>query len=101
MPGMRKRRLACCVQAPMPGESTMAKVVLQLISDSGEVERESTLICGATARTKQVFETTVHFANARCVVGLVVEFHYRDGDVGAYDDIAVQGLWAQFTREHE
>ncbi len=31
---------------------------------------------------------------------LVTEFHYRDGDVGAYDDIEVSQLWAQFTKAH-
>jgi hypothetical protein len=30
----------------------------------------------------------------------ITEFHYEDGDVGAYDDIDVQNLWAQFTKTH-
>jgi hypothetical protein len=31
----------------------------------------------------------------------VTEFHYTDGDVGAYDDIDVDRLWAQLTKTHE
>jgi hypothetical protein len=31
----------------------------------------------------------------------VTEFHYKDGDVGAYDDVDVRGLWAHFTNKHE
>jgi len=31
----------------------------------------------------------------------VTEFHYRDGDVGAYDDIDVKQLWGQFTTRLE
>ena len=82
----------------------MSKVVLQLINDSGEVEDESTLIRGANDQEAQrVFDDAVHGMdrNAACSIELVVEFHYKDGDVGAYDDIAVQSLWAQFTKGHE
>jgi len=80
----------------------MAKVVLQLINDSGEIEDESTLIYGATAEEAQrMFANAVLDANLNASIGLVVEFHYKDGDVGAYDDIAVRSLWAQFTRGHE
>jgi|SRR5579862_8992248 len=82
----------------------MAKVVLQLINDSGEIEDESTLIDGATPQAaKRVFSNAVHDTNwdANSSIELVVEFHYKDGDVGAYDDIAVQSLWAHFTRGHE
>ncbi len=33
---------------------------------------------------------------------LVTEFHYRDGDVGAYDDVDVAAVWAQFPKtSHE
>jgi hypothetical protein len=31
----------------------------------------------------------------------VTEFHYRDGDVGAYEDVDVFELWKQFTKNHE
>jgi len=35
-------------------------------------------------------------------MNLVTEFHYRDGDVGAYDDIDVAKLWLQFSKaNHE
>ena len=30
----------------------------------------------------------------------VTELHYRDGDVGPYDDIDVHALWALFTKGH-
>ena len=30
-------------------------------------------------------------------MNFVTEFHYRDGDVGAYDDVDVAALWAQFS----
>ncbi|SRR6266700_1328977 len=33
--------------------------------------------------------------------GLVTEFHYKDGDVGAYDDVDVSGVWGHFTNRHE
>jgi hypothetical protein len=31
-------------------------------------------------------------------MNLVTEFHYRDGDVGAYNDIDVAALWSQFSK---
>ena len=35
-------------------------------------------------------------------MNLVTEFHYSDGDVGAYDDIDVTKLWSQFSKaNHE
>ena len=80
----------------------MAKVVLQLIDDSGDVKDESTLIDGATSqKAEKVFEEVAHHVNPCSAVGLVVEFHYCDGDVGAYDGVAVQSLWSQFTTGHE
>ena len=81
----------------------MAKVVIQLISGTGDVENESILIAGVTAEAaEQVFAEAAR--KATVAVGpfpdLVVEFHYADGDVGAYDDLAVQKLWAQFGKGH-
>jgi len=31
----------------------------------------------------------------------ITEFHYQDGDVGAYDDIDVSALWSKFSARHE
>lgn len=78
----------------------MARVVIQLINDTGDVEKESTLITGVTAEAaEQVFAEATHEADVRGpFIELVVEFHYTDGDVGAYDDLAVQKLWAQFGK---
>lgn len=81
----------------------MAQVVVQLINDAGEVENESTLIAGASAEeAERVFAEATHEADLRVgpFIELVVEFHYVDGDVGAYDDLAVQSLWAQFMTGH-
>jgi hypothetical protein len=33
--------------------------------------------------------------------GYVTESHYKDRDVGAYDDIDVRAIWASFTKKHE
>lgn len=80
----------------------MAKVVIQLINDAGEVENESTLVAGASAEdADRVFAEATHEADTNTpFTELVVEFHYADGDVGAYDDLQVQSLWAQFMRGH-
>jgi hypothetical protein len=82
----------------------VAKVVIQLINDTGEVADESTLIAGAAVQeAERIFAEAVHEADLRqsSTVELVVEFHYKDGDVGAYDNCAVQSLWAQFAKRHE
>lgn len=81
----------------------MAKVVIQLINDAGEVENESTLVAGASAEeAERGFAEATHEADLRVgpFVELVVEFHYADGDVGAYDDLPVQSLWALFMSGH-
>lgn len=81
----------------------MAKVVIQLINDAGEVENESTLLAGASAEeANRVFAEAAHETDLSVgpFTELVVEFHYADGDVGAYDDLPVQNLWAQFMRGH-
>jgi len=65
----------------------VAKVVIQLINDTGEVEDESTLIAGSTDQeAERAFARAVHEAAPKLSssMELVVEFHYKDGDVGAY-----------------
>lgn len=83
----------------------MAKVVIQLISDIGEVESESTVIADTTINeAERVMAAAVDAATELrpgSRVGFVTEFHYGDGDVGAYDDLDVRKLWAYFTKSHE
>jgi hypothetical protein len=81
----------------------MAKVVLQVINDLGEIENEATLargieLCNAEwlmARIKELADLP------SSSVRLVLELHYKDGDVGAYIDHQVAKLWAQFSKSGE
>jgi putative heme degradation protein len=83
----------------------MAKVMLQLIDDSGKLHYESVLIADMPMRTAvQVMADAVSKDENSQVCGQgehVTEFHYTDGDVGAYDDVNVQAIWSQFTNTHQ
>ena len=81
----------------------MAKVVVQLLNDTGEVENESILLDGVTLEeAKPCFAEAAHHVDLpTSPLELVVEFHYRDGDVGAHTGVPVGNLWAQFATDHE
>lgn len=82
----------------------MAKVVIQLINDIGEVESESAVISDATVgEAQRVMAAAVDAAaglRSQSRIGYVTEFHYGDGDVGAYDDLDVSKLLTYFTKSH-
>jgi hypothetical protein len=81
----------------------MAKVVVQLLNDTGEVENESILVEGVTLEEADLcFGEAAHPVDlAACPSELVVEFHYQDGSVGAHPAVQVGNLWAQFATNHE
>jgi hypothetical protein len=83
----------------------MPKVVIQILSDRGELQSESTVVTDAPIEQAERIMATCRDAALELGIpvheDLVIEFHYADRDVGAHVDREVRKLWAQFTRAHQ
>jgi hypothetical protein len=90
----------------------VSKVLIQLVGDAGEIQSGSALIEDATLEDAQLVMTAATKAAERLVTPThlvtpadercVTEFHYRDGDIGVYDDLRLAAmLWTYFTKRHQ
>lgn len=83
----------------------MSKVVIQILSDEGELRSESTVVTNAPI--EQAEQVAAVFRDKGMELGvpihenLVIEFHYADQDVGAHPGHEVRKIWAQFTKAHQ
>ncbi len=84
-------------------EKPMPKIVIQILSDGGELQSESTITTDSpTKQAEQIIAACRPIEPSIFIhEDLVIEFHYADRDVGVHVDYEVRKLWAQFTMAHQ
>jgi hypothetical protein len=84
----------------------MPTVLIQILSDEGQLQSESTVVTNAPIEHAEQIVAASRDAAMQLSIPIpgeayVIEFRYADGDVGAHVDYQANKLWAQFTRAHQ